>query len=289
MQNSKQCHNIAMIHTIGILHPGDMGISIAAAAQREGKRVLWASEGRSAETRTRAEQHGLQDVGSLAAVCAQCDVLLSVCPPHGAEQLAADVAAAGFRGLYLDANAIAPARAKRMAQALTDAGITMVDGGIIGGPAWTAGATELVLSGSQAQAVAALFAGSPLATRVLGPEIGSASALKMCYAAFSKGSTALLAAILAAASANGVRDALEAQWAHDDAAMPANTERRIRAAAPKAWRWVGEMHEIADTLRAAGLPGDFHAGAADVYARLAGFKGADKPALDAIVAALVEN
>jgi hypothetical protein len=140
--------------------------------------------------------------------------VVSICPPHAAEAVAAAVADAGFRGLFVDANAIAPARMVGIGRRLADAGIDVVDGGVIGGPAWTPG-TRLVLSGARAAEVAAAFAAGPLATEVLGPELGTASALKMAYASVTKGTTALLAAALAAAEGHGVGEALLRQWALD--------------------------------------------------------------------------
>ncbi len=195
---------------VGILHPGQMGISIAASAQNSGYEVLWASDGRSAETRTRAEEHGLTDVGTLAELCRACPTLVSVCPPAAAEDLAREVLAHGFSGLYVDANAIAPERAQRIGHAMAEAGATFVDGGIIGGPAWKPNSTWLHLSGPDAPSAAALFAAGPLETNIVGDEIGQASALKMCFAAYTKGSTALLCAIVAAAEKLGVSDALNA-------------------------------------------------------------------------------
>ncbi len=273
---------------IGILHPGDMGISIAASAVNSGHAVYWASHGRSAATRLRAEKHGLCDAGTLANVCATCSVIVSVCPPHASEDVARDVATNGFEGVYVDANAISPQRATRIGEMLTAAGIAFVDGGIIGGPAWKPNSTWLYLSGSRADEVAELFAAGPLATRVIGPDIGKASALKMCYASYSKGTTALLCAVMGAAEQLDVREELFAQWAKDDTNFVAQASSRAQGVTAKAWRFVGEMEEIAATFRAADMPGEFHDGAAEVYRRLAGFKDAvSTPSLEDVLAALV--
>ncbi|MCC6189964.1 MAG: NAD(P)-dependent oxidoreductase [Anaerolineales bacterium] len=272
---------------IGLLHPGTMGISIAATAQRGGHHLQWASAGRSSATRARAQQFDLVDAGTVAGLCARCDLILSVCPPHAAEAVANEVAAHAFRGLYVDANAIAPQRAVRIGAALAQAGAEFVDGGIIGGPAWEPGRTWLYLSGPRAAEVAACFAAGPLETRVLAGEAGQASALKMCYAAYSKGTTALLAGILAAAEQYGARTALEQEWDQDDPGFSARAAQRARRSTAKAWRFAGEMDEIAATFRAAGLPGEFHAAAAEVYRRLAVFKdAAEAPSLEVVLAAL---
>ena len=275
--------------TVGILHPGQMGISVAASAQNSGHIVYWASQGRSADTSARAEKHGLRDAGALGDLCAACSVVISLCPPHAAEEVAQTVADSGFRGLYVDANAISPQRAERIAAAMRAAGVPFVDGSIIGPPAWKADATWLYLSGPQADAVAALFAAGPLRALVMGEEPGHASALKMCYAAYTKGSTALLTAVLGAAEALGVLDALQEQWRLDAAGLDVDAPRRARNVTAKAWRFAGEMDEIAATFEGAGLPGGFHAAAGDVYRRLAGFKdAAEVPSLEEVLAALLD-
>lgn len=272
---------------LGILHPGAMGASVAAALQRGGHAVAWASAGRSAQTRARADPLALDDAGTLSSLCARARTLISVCPPYAAESLASEAIACGFRGRYLDANAIAPARARRIGAAMAAAGIEFVDGGIIGGPAWEPGATRLYLAGPQAEALAALFSGGPLEAVVLSAEIGQASALKMCYAAYSKGRTALLAAVLAAAEALGVEQALAAEWSHDDAELPDATRNRTQRVTAKAWRFAGEMEEIAATMAEAGLPAGFHQAAAELYRRLADYKDrADPPPLAEVLAAL---
>jgi 3-hydroxyisobutyrate dehydrogenase-like beta-hydroxyacid dehydrogenase len=273
---------------VGILHPGLMGISVAASAQNSGHEVYWVAIGRSAATRQRAEQHNLIAADSLAEVCAACHAIISVCPPAAAENVADDVINAGFTGLYLDANAIAPQRAESIGQALAAAGATFVDGGIIGGPAWQPGRTWLYLSGPDAPAAADLFAEGPLETSIVSDVIGHASALKMCFAAYTKGTTALLSAILATAEALDVREALEEQWSRDGSNFATETQRRVRAVTAKAWRFTGEMDEIAATFEQAGLPGGFHRAAGEVYQRMARFKEApETPALADVLAALL--
>ena len=275
---------------IGILHPGEMGISLAVCAQKSGHQVYWASEGRSTATYHRAVRYQLHDVQTVTHLCAECSMLVSVCPPHAAESVAQQVAAAGFAGLYLDANAISPQRAIQIGETMTQSGIGFVDGGIIGGPAWEPNQTWLYLSGPRADEIAACFSAGPLQTRVLGTTIGQASALKMCYAAYTKGTTALLAAILGTAEQLGVRDALYQQWNQENLHFAEQTEQRVRNATAKAWRFAGEMDEIAATFHDAGLPGEFHAAAAIVYRRLAHFKNAPStPALADVLSALLEN
>jgi 3-hydroxyisobutyrate dehydrogenase-like beta-hydroxyacid dehydrogenase len=185
--------------SIGILHPGEMGISIAASAKNSGCDVHWVSEGRSNATKQRAANFGLQERKTLEGLCQQCPVIVSVCPPHAAEALAQDVVRAGFRGLFVEGNAIAPDRTIKIGEMMTKAGVSFVDGGIVGLPAWKPKSTCLYVSGERASEIPAYFSAGPIDTNVLGAEIGKASALKMCYAANTKGTVALLAAILATA------------------------------------------------------------------------------------------
>ena len=140
---------------IGILHPGEMGISVAASAKNSGHDVYWVSEGRGQATRDRASKYGLRDAGSLTELCAQCSIVLSVCPPHAAESVAGQVIDTGFSGLFADANAISPQRTVKIGERMSEAAVSFVDGGIIGLPAWKAGATCLYLSGPRAAEIAA--------------------------------------------------------------------------------------------------------------------------------------
>jgi 3-hydroxyisobutyrate dehydrogenase-like beta-hydroxyacid dehydrogenase len=221
-------------------------------------------------------------------LCKTCSILISVCPPHAAEDVAGQVIAHRFQGFYLDANAISPQKTVRIGKMLSQAGISFVDGGIIGGPAWTPGETWLYLSGKEAGRIADCFSAGPLEVSVIGEEIGRASALKMCYAAYSKGMTALLTAILALAESSGVRTELSAQWERDEPGFSLQAERRAKRVTAKAWRFAGEMEEIASTFESAGLPGGFHAAAGEIYRRLAGFKEAEaQPELGEVLAALL--
>jgi 3-hydroxyisobutyrate dehydrogenase-like beta-hydroxyacid dehydrogenase len=273
---------------IGILHPGEMGISIAASAINSRHQVYWMSQGRSNKTRARAEKHKLIEIDSLFQFCQTCDLIISICPPHAAEEVANSVIEAGFKGYYLDANAISPQRAIKIGQMLETNNIQFVDGGIIGGPAWTPKETWLYLSGKYANEIELFFSIGPLETKIIGNEIGKASALKMCYAAYSKGTTALLAAILATAEVLGVREELYQRWEMGDKGFSEQVNRRATRVTTKAWRFEGEMREIASTFHEAGLPDGFHLSAAEVYQRMANFKNSTKiPSLDDVLRALL--
>jgi len=279
-----------MMTNIGILHPGEMGISISASAINSGNQVYWVSQGRSEKTFSRAENHNLIDTASLSQLCHKSEIILSICPPNAAEDVARDVIGSGFKGYYLDANAISPKRVVRIGLMMIASGIRFIDGGIIGGPAWTPKETWLYLSGKDAKVIKNCFVNGPLETKIIGEEIGRASALKMCYAAYSKGTTALLAAILAMAESLGVRDELYQQWGLDNVDFVKQIEGRTKRVTIKAWRFEGEMREIASTFRDAGLPSGFHEAAAEIYHKLAGFKDSNQPpALEDILTTLLEK
>jgi 3-hydroxyisobutyrate dehydrogenase-like beta-hydroxyacid dehydrogenase len=261
-------------HTIGVLHPGEMGVTVGASACAGGSRVLWASEGRSAQTRERAAAAGLEDAKTLASLVAASGVILSVCPPHSALDLARHVAAQGFSGVYVDGNAVSPGTARDIGRIVERGGATFVDGGIIGPPARARGTTRLYLSGEQAGPIAGLFAQGPLEAIVLDGEPGAASTLKMAYAAYTKGTSALLVSIRALAIRAGVDQALLDEWALSQKDVGARSERAAGETARKAWRFTGEMTEIAATFHDAGLPDGFFLAAGEIYESLAGYKDA---------------
>ncbi len=272
---------------VGILHPGAMGGAVGAALVASGVEVSWASEGRSAASRGRAESGGLVDAGSVPSLLEGSDVVVCICPPDAAVDMAKTVAGHGFAGIYVDANAVSPATARDIASIVASAGAAFVDGDLIGGPPRPGGATRLYLSGPTADSLVELLSGPGLEAVALGDDVAAASALKMCYASWTKGTAALLLAIRAAARSLGVEDALLTEW---DRTQPGVRERSAGAPAvvPKAWRFVGEMEEIAATFAAAGLPDGFALAAADVYRRVRRFKDTDTTLDDALKTLLQE-
>lgn len=261
-----------------------MGASVAAAC---GGERIWASTGRSEATTRRAADAELSDVGSLAALVDAADTIVSVCPPDQAATVAEDVAALGFVGTYVDANAIAPERSRTIAERFAGQA-TFVDGGIIGPPARRLGTTRMYLSGDDAEAVAERWADSALEVRPIPGGVGAASALKMAYAAWTKGSSALLLAVHALAVANGVDEELAGEWSISQPDALRRSEF-LAMVAPKAWRFEGEMREIADSFRGSQLPSGFHSAAAELYGQLAEFKDVTSADLDELVAALLRR
>jgi len=264
--------------TIALLHPGNMGSTIGAAAATSGASILWISQGRSAASRKRAAQSGLVEVDNLDDALAQSEVVLSVCPPHAAVDVAEQVAAKRFKGIYVDANAVSRATAEHIGAIVAQAGAGYVDGGIIGSPVKQPGTTRLYLSGERAQEIAQVFAKSMLDARAIGRQPGAASALKVAYAAWTKCTDAMLLAIRAYAAHEGVDDALLQEWRISQPQLEKRCERAAAVAVPKAWRYVGEMEEIAEAFAMAGLPEGFHKAAAELCARLDSFKDRTDPA-----------
>jgi len=273
--------------TIALLHPGEMGAAVGACLVSRGVRVVWASENRSLATRQRAECAGLEDLGSLESALAASDAVLSICAPSGALDLARQVAAHGYQGICIDANAISPAHSREIGQLVEKNGDRFVDGGIIGLPPTPDRVVRLYLCGPHALAIAALFAGSQTEALVIDRPVGAASALKMCYAACNKGETALLGIIRSLARCEGVDETLLKEWADSQPGVAERSDN-IAKRARKAWRWAGEMEEIAASFDAANLPSGFLANA-EIYRRLTGYKDAAELPSSEEVSARLQN
>jgi 3-hydroxyisobutyrate dehydrogenase-like beta-hydroxyacid dehydrogenase len=252
--------------TIGLLHPGEMGAAVGGSLVLVGHEVLWDPAGRSRATTGRALSAELTGV-KFDRLIAKSSVILSICPPHAALDVAHQVAAAGYAGCYVDANAISAATAEQVAAVVTAAGASYVDGGIIGQPPEAPGYTRLYLSGPQASEVRVLFKRSRVDARIAEGPLYAASTVKMAYAAWTKGSSALLLAARALARAGGVEGTLLAEWQLSQPNLAAQSERAAAAAAAKGWRWIGEMEEIAASMSAVGLPDGFHEAAAELFDR----------------------
>lgn len=272
--------------TVCLLHPGEMGAEVGAAARAGGARVRWVSSGRGGATRDRAGAAGLEDAGALPVALGEASIVLSVCPPHAAVDVASKVAAAGFRGVYLDANAIAPETSRRIGRIVAAAGATFVDGGIIGPPPAKPGTTRLYLAGPASAEVAALFAGSALGTVTLDAPVGAASAIKACYAGWTKGAATLLLSVRALARHEGVDTALADEWKLSQPQLFAQLDRAVQQSR-KGWRWIAEMEEIGATFAAAGLPDGYALAAAEACRKLESFKDARGTTIDAVVDALL--
>ncbi|GAA1832657.1 NAD(P)-dependent oxidoreductase [Pseudonocardia ailaonensis] len=256
---------------IGILHPGAMGAALGSALKPRAGAVIWADAGRTHATAKRAELADLIAVPTVADLARRADVVVSICPPHAALEVAEHVAAASRPAgsaaggpLYVDANAVSPATVARIGELFGEA---LVDGAVIGPPAWEQGRTVLWLSGPHAATVAGLFEGTPFIPRIAGPEPGTASALKACFALQSKALPAIWLALDEAARAYGVTEQLREELTRAGVDLDDRLAGIGPQAREKGWRWVGEMEEAAAAFDAIGVPGGFSRAAAEVYRR----------------------
>jgi 3-hydroxyisobutyrate dehydrogenase-like beta-hydroxyacid dehydrogenase len=230
--------------------------------------VAWCPRDRSAATARRAFDAGLESFDDLPDLLAACDVVISLCPPAVAEQVAEQVASCSYRGLFVEANAIGPARTEKIAGLVAAAGAEVVDGCVIGPPPGPHDSARLYLSGPSAQRVAGLFAGTRLEPKIIDGPVGQASALKLAFASYNKAAQALAAVSYALADTYGLRAELYAEAQRVSGAALAAPEG-LPSAAARAWRWGPEMDEAARTLTEAGLPPEFAQAAAAVFDRWA--------------------
>lgn len=262
---------------VAVLHPGSMGAAVAACAQQKAGTVLWCADKRSPATVARAERFGLMAVATLPELLDRADVLVSLCPPAVAEDVARQVAEHGFSGLYVEANAISPERVQRIADVLSSAE-AVVDAAVVGSPPVGGKTPTLYVSGPPKATgrVEALFAGTAVLTHVLGSELGQASALKLSYTSFQKTSRLLAALSVGIAREHGVdQELITIASRRTDSYL--SEPQYIPKVAARAWRWSPELEEAADMLAAAGIPSDVLRAAASTLERWHASK--DDPAL----------
>lgn len=260
------------LQNIGVVSPGDMGQAVAACLKSSGYAVHTALDGRSERTRTLAREAGLNDCGTMQKVVETCDVVLSILNPaaavDNARAAAAAMRAAGRRCVFVDCNAVAPQTAHEIDAIVHAAGGECIDAGIIGPPPRGKARTRIYVSGSQA-ALMEQLAGPNIDIRVMGERIGDASAIKMCYASYTKGAVALGVEMLMAARRLGVDAALDRELQESLADNRQWILSRTTVMPPKAYRWVPEMLEIAKTFEGVKLTPRMLLGAADMYEMIA--------------------
>jgi len=261
------------IENVGLMSPGDMGQAVAIQIKAKGLNVYTALGRRSERTRVLAREAGITDVGTVARLVAECDVVLSIMNPGAAVDFAREASdalrASGRQTLIVDCNAIAPDTVREIAGLVEQAGGRFLDAGIIGPPPRGKAKTDLYVSGPGAADLEQL-AGPQLVVHVIGEGIADASALKMCYGALNKGTQALWLEVLIAAERLGVAGILEQQLQQSQADRYRWALSQFPIMPPKAYRWVPEMLEISKTLGAAGITPKVFEGAADIYRFVAG-------------------
>ena len=256
------------LKTVAILSPGDMGHDVGRALREHGLDVITCLKGRSDRTRSLSRRAGIRDVGSLDRMVAEADLILSILVPAAVEDSAREVAAAlqrtGCDTFFADCNAVSPRTTEVIHGVITRAGGKFIDASIIGEPPGRGIPPRFYVSGEHAD-VMAKIAGEEIDVRLIGDQVGQASAIKMCYAGLTKGTFALYFAVLTAAEAMGLSDELRAEFTFSQPEAHRRMERHLPALPVKASRWVAEMREIAATFRATGVTPFLHQGAADIY------------------------
>ncbi|POR32076.1 Uncharacterized protein TPAR_07713 [Tolypocladium paradoxum] len=284
---------------VGILSLGDMGAGIAGLLVARGFAVATNCQGRSEDTVERARKANVETLPSDLDLVQQCSVILSVVPPRDAEATAQRVADALSGGskrdsvYFVDLNAVSPSTCKGMAVMFERARVPVrfIDGCILGAPPrlrTTTGTAPDSLQNNDADpewrrpnipisgphTLSSLPDGDRLASalnlRTISPDIGAASGLKMCFAAIAKGFTALVTQSFTTAHRLGVARELKQELSDILPRHLATAERSVPDMPPKAYRWVREMEEIADTMTEEGGWGrELFRGAAGVYKAVA--------------------
>ena len=258
------------INTIAIQSPGDMGHEIGRVLVSGGYKVVSALEGRSKRTRDLAKSGGITDVGNLENLYDDVDVILSIMRPDEALRFVNKMCdLASFhkaRPLLVDLNAVAPSTALKAEKLSRVAGLDFLDGGIIGEPprAPENQSPRLYVSGTRANELMALNQ-CGLDFRNLGPSCGSASGIKMAYAALTKGLTAIAINSMVTAKLHNVQNEFLDELKFSQKSLLGHLERGLPSMCPKAYRWVGEMEEISKTHEELDLPKNLFEGAADIY------------------------
>ncbi len=259
------------VETVAVLSPGDMGSAVGGALAADGLRVITALSGRSDRTKELAKRSGIEDVGTLENVVQQADLILSILVPDQAEKLAGGVASeiskTGKPVAFADCNAVSPETGIRMAAVIENAGGRFIDAGIIGGPPRGGTPPRFYASGPH-ESVLGELNGRGITVPMMGGEVGRASAIKMCYAAITKGTQALYAATLVAAESLGTYEELIEEMTSSQPGT-LKSMQRVSVVSDRAFRWIGEMEEIAATFEVAGVTPKLHEGSGDIFQMIA--------------------
>jgi len=259
-----------VVKTVGVMSPGDMGSGVGGVLVRSGLRVITSLKGRSEASSTRAAEQGIVDVGSLDDVVASSDLILSILVPSEALAFAASAAESIVRTnshvAFADCNAVSPATGVKIGKIITAAGGVFIDAGIIGGSPKTGAIPRFYASGEHAGILAELD-GKGISVPVMRGAVGRASGLKMLYAALTKGTAALHASTLMAAKSLGLFDDLIHELEQSQSGT-LTAMGRVNSISAQAFRWIGEMEEIASTFEDAGVTPNIHAGAAETFQKI---------------------
>ena len=271
-----------------VIAPGMMGAAVGGRLVENGLKVLTSLTGRSADTVARAKKYGLTAAGD--EEIAATDFILSILPPGDAvglaQRFAPALTASNSKPVFVECNAISPPTTERVAAIIAATGSPFVDAGIIGSPPKTGDAgPRFYASGPNAPRFATLKQYG-LDVRVLGGPMSAASAVKMSYAGITKGTQALAAVMMLAATRAGSADALFAELQSSQPQLLAWLKRGLALMPPKAYRWIAEMHEIADFVGEDPAGHELYVGAAHFYEQIARDFEGDKQQVSALEAFL---
>jgi len=257
-----------VIETVAILSPGDMGHAVGQLLREHELKVVTCLTGRSQRTKDLAELAGIADVPDLNDMVAQSQIILSISVsemvPSICQQVADAIKATNANVLFAECNAISPQLSRQMEPIITAAGGRYIDASIVGGPPLNGSSPRFYASGDNTAEFEGL-ANFGLDVRTAGTEVGQASGIKMCYAAMTKGSSALYSELLMAAEMMGLSDFVKAEFQSSQPAVLQRMERGLPGVPAKARRWVSEMEEIKDTFEHLGLTPHLFQGVADMY------------------------
>lgn len=256
------------IHRVAILSPGDMGHAVGRALGEAGLEIITCLQGRSDRTRTLAERANIRDVATMEDLVIEADLVLSILVPAEALNVATRIADAlrttGAGAAFADCNATSPQTALAIDEVIVAAGGRSIDASIIGGPPVRGNRPRFYVSGPDSGIMSHLD-GKGIVVRLLGEKIGRASGIKMCYAALTKGTSALYTALLTAAEALDLSKPLRAELASSQSDAYKRMQAQVPSLPANAFRWIGEMEEIAATFEHVGVTPYFHRGAAEMF------------------------
>ena len=242
---------------VGILSMGEMGFHWAKLLKSLGVEVLTYDKDRGEVSRKRGENAGATSMPSMAELVQSSELIVSIVVPSAAQRVAENVAKAvqeaGRKGLlFLDANAISPMTADAIAKVLVPAGVSFVDGCIIGSAAKMGKGTIVYVSGPDASGLQALE-DFHIPVKVLGPNTNQASAFKVVYAGLTKGLQGLFCELLMGARRFGLLNEVRAQYEESfpgllDKVAPSIIGLRIHAG-----RRAEEMDELKRTFNHHGM------------------------------------
>lgn len=256
--------------TIAIVAQGAMGAGVGGRLVERGLRVITSLAGRSESSAQRARAAGMAAVSDQE--CLQADFFLSICPPSDAlalaQKMAALIAATGKKPVYVDCNAVSPPSKVAIGNVILKAGAPFIDVGIIGLPPKEGRSPYLHASGPEAAKLGVLN-DFGINVNVIEGAVGAASALKMSYAGITKGTTALASMMMLAATRAGVADKLRVELERSHPAFISQFQRAVPDMFDKAYRFVGEMDEIADFVGADPAARQMYQAIAQFYTRIA--------------------